>query len=132
MEIWVVFVKRACYAVEDYITLYLKKEAAYEAAIDNVESILFNNRQKFQHCQGEIEKIKGDIYNHKYQQAIDTLNKLSEDFGDKSFVKVYLKSLVGDGKLKVADVPCRQCGRGVQPNDKECWWCTTNNPAKNA
>lgn len=29
---------------------------------------------------------------------------------------------------KLEDVPCRNCGKGVNSRDKECWWCGVLSP----
>jgi hypothetical protein len=132
MEIWVrqvVNVTYGCYPVY----LYIDKTRAYEDAMVSVNSLLFENRQKFQHCQAEWNFVLDSINQNRFEDAIDSFNELSRDFGDKSIVIVYQLQVIGsEGSsvlLEVADIPCRQCGRGVQPNDKECWWCTAKDPA---
>ncbi len=133
MEIWVRHIIRPHHS-HDYIDLYTKREAAYKAAMVSINSILLENRQKLQNCQAEWNSIFDAIKADKWEDAIFNFSKLSEDFGDKSLVGVYSRVVIGnDGEnvtLKVADIPCRQCGRGVQPNDKECWWCASKNPAE--
>lgn len=76
---------------------------------------------------------------HEFKLALETFADWNDDinFEYGLTISIYCTEVRGQTQIQQPviskaspDVPCKQCGKGVQPNESACWWCGVSEPAR--